>query len=133
MDLTITTESFGMSDHSWLGSAHGVDSARSVTLDLSKIDSDLIANGYVPSGLPLAKVSATGLYGQYDDEALDGRATLVGFLVEAVKAVSGHTPSGAILEHGAVKADRLPAEIDANGVADIAGRIIVRNFVGGGS
>ena len=133
MDLTITTESFGMSDHSWLGSAHGVDSARSVTLDIAKIDSDFVASGYAPSGLPLGVVTATGLYGQYDGDASDGRQTLVGFLVEAVKAVTGHKASGAILEHGVVKADRLPAEIDANGVADVAGRIIVHNFVGGGS
>ena len=66
MDLTLRTETFGQDDQSWLGSAHGTDTARSITLDTSAFTANThYPNGFLPSGLPLAKITASGKYGPY--------------------------------------------------------------------
>lgn len=66
MNLSPVTESFQSDDQSWLGSAHGTDMARSITLDVSAFTSGThYPNGYFPSGLKLGKISASGLYGPY--------------------------------------------------------------------
>lgn len=66
MLLTPTTETFGVEDQSWLGSAHGTTSCQSVTLDTSAFSSSVhYPNGYFISGTPLAKITASGLYGPY--------------------------------------------------------------------
>lgn len=66
MDLRPRTESFQSDDQSWLGSAHGTDAPRSITLDTSAFTSGThYPNGFFPSGLPLGKITATGKYGPY--------------------------------------------------------------------
>mgnify|MGYP000054630221 CR=1 FL=1 len=55
MFLTQTSETFQNEDQSWLGSARGTDSTRSVTLKTSTFTSGThYPNGYLPSGLALA-------------------------------------------------------------------------------
>lgn len=127
MDLSLRTETFLQDDQSWLGSAHGTDTARSITLDVSKfIGGTHYPDGYLKSGLPLGKVTASGKYGPYDGSAADGRDTLIGFLFTAVKAPAVNTTpvSGAMLLHCFVVEAKLPAAVDANGKADVAGRVI---------
>lgn len=127
MDLTLTTESFGQDDQSWLASAHGTDSARTITLDTSAFTAGThYPDGYFPSGLPLGKITASGLYGPYDGAAVDGTETLAGFLFTSVKAPSASTvdPQAAMLWHGAVVEARLPVAVDAAGKTDVAGRIV---------
>jgi len=126
MNLNPVTETFQNEDQRWLGSAHGTSSGESITLDTSVFTAGThYPNGYFPSGLPLGKITATGLYGPYDDAASDGRQTLVGFLFCTVDApaVSTQDPQGALLWHGKVVEARLPIAVDANGKADVAGRI----------
>lgn len=126
MDLSQTTETFGSDDQSWLGSSHGTQATESVVLDTSTFTAGThYPDGYFKSGLPLAKITATGKYGPYDDAAVDGRAVLVGFLFAAVKAPAVTTidPAGAMLTHGKVRSARLPVAVDANGQADVAGSI----------
>lgn len=126
MNLAQTTESFGQDDQSWLASAHGTDTARSITLDTSAFTSGThYPNGYFPSGLPLGQITATGLYGPYNDASVDGTEVLAGFLMTAVDAPSVNTidPQGALLWHGAVVEAKLPVAVDAAGQADVAGRI----------
>lgn len=126
MDLSVRTETFGQDDQTWIAAAHGIDLARSVTLDTSAFTSGThYPNGYFRSGTPLAKITASGLYGPYDDAAVDGRAVLAGFLVSPVKAPSATTTDvgAALYEHGRVVEANLPIAIDANGKADVAGRI----------
>ena len=126
MDLSIKTETFGQDDQSWLGSAHGTDNARSITLDTSAFTPGThFPGGYFLSGLPLGRITATRLFGPYDDAATDGRNTLVGFLLTAVRAptVSATDVQGALLDHGRVIEARLPVAVDAAGKADVAGRI----------
>lgn len=68
MNLTPVKKTFGNEDQSWMGSAHGSNSARSITLDISKFTSGThYPNGYLPSGLPLAKIASSGKYGPYTD------------------------------------------------------------------
>ncbi|WP_262391504.1 head decoration protein [Nocardiopsis sp. CNR-923] len=87
MDLTVRTEGFAQDDQSWLGSAHGTNMARSITLDTSMFTAGThYPDGYFPSGLALGRITASGLYGPYDDGAIDGRETLSGFLFTATRA-----------------------------------------------
>lgn len=124
MNLSPTTETFGQDDQSWLASAHGTDTARPLTLDTSAfVPATHYPNGYFPSGLPLGRITATGLFGPYDNTAADGREVLAGFLFTAVSAPSVNTidPQGALFWHGAVVEAKLPRPVDAAGKADVAG------------
>jgi hypothetical protein len=227
MDLSTRTETFAVDDQSWLGSRHGLGEAVSVTLDTSAFTPSLhYPDGMFKSGIGLAKITATGLYGPYnvtdevqtitevgsgltsftltysgqttasiDDQATaaevqaalealsniapgdvtvtgnpggvytvtfggtladtnvaqmtatptggtgtvtiatttaggaegtGGLETLVGFLAFSVKAPAATTTDvvGAMFDHCKVVNSKLPIPIDANGRADVAGRII---------
>lgn len=129
MDLGIRTETFGRGDHRWLGSRHGTDICRPCTIDLSTfVEQTHYADGYLPSGTPLALIEADGTFGLYDPEAVDGREKFVGHLLDDVSTKGGN-PIGALYEHGRVNRDLLPFPIDDAAVADAAGRII---YVGEG-
>ena len=127
MDLSVVTETFGQDDQSWIGAAHGIDLARSITLDTSAFtEATHYPDGYILSGTPLGRITATGLYGPYDNTtpATDGREVLAGFLLTPTKATSGGADVGAALyEHGRIVEDNLPIAIDAGGKVDVAGRI----------
>lgn len=125
MDLSVVTETFGQDDQSWIGAAHGIDLARSITLDTSAFTAAThYPDGYMRSGTPLARITASGLYGPYDNAALDGREVLAGFLLTPTKLKNGGADVGAALyEHGRVVETNLPIAIDAAGKADVAGRI----------
>lgn len=127
MDLSVRTETYGQDDQSWLGSAHGTDAARTITLDVSAFTAGThYPDGFFPSGLPLGKITASGLYGPYNNGASDGTEVLAGFLFTAVKAPATTTTdvAGALLEHGRVVESRLPIAVDAAGKSDVAGRIV---------
>ncbi len=65
-DISVRTENFQVEDASWLGSAHGTDSTESISLDVSAFTANThYPNGYLFSGIPLAKITASGLYGPY--------------------------------------------------------------------
>jgi hypothetical protein len=127
MDLSLTTETFGQDDQSWLGSQHGTDAARTITLDVSKFtEGTHYPDGYLTSGIVLGKVTATGEYGPYDGTAGDGRETAAGFLFQAVKTPAVNTTPvvAAILEHGKVIQSTLPFQagagsLDAAGITDL--------------
>lgn len=136
MDLTKRTENFSVEDRSWLGSAHGTEATRSITLDTTLFaDATWPMEGdqrVIPSGIALGRVTATGLYGPYSNAAVDGREVLAGHLFNSTKAksaaVAGARVGAPLLEHGVVVEARLPANhgVDAAGRADAAGRIIYR-------
>lgn len=66
MNLNPTVQTFGAEDQSWLGSAHGTDAARSITLDTSAFTSGThYPGGYFLSGIPLGLITATQRYGPY--------------------------------------------------------------------
>ncbi|KUN16508.1 K structural protein [Streptomyces antibioticus] len=129
MDLSLKVESFTQDKRNWLGSAHGTDAPVSVTLDVSKFTAGThYPDGYIKSGIPLGKVTATGLYGPYDDAASDGRQTAVGFLFTAqdvnARGVASTKVVGSMLLHCFIREAKLPVAIDAAGKTDVAGRII---------
>lgn len=126
MDLSIRSETFAADDQTWLGSAHGTSSGRSITLDTSAFtEATHYPDGFFVSGLPLGKITATGKYAPYDDAAVNGAETLVGFLLSPVKAPAVTTTDvvGALLIHGIIVDANLPVAVDAAGKADVAGRI----------
>ncbi|MGW1553916.1 head decoration protein [Streptomyces sp. NPDC002346] len=129
MDLSLKTESFTQDRRDWLGSTHGTDAPVSASLDVSKFTSGThYPDGYIKSGVPLGKITATGLYGPYDDAAVDGRQTLVGFLFTAqdvnARRVTSTKVVGSMLVHCFIREAKLPVAVDAAGKADVAGRII---------
>ena len=132
MLIAQTTETFQNENQEWLGTAHGTDMCRSITLDTSMFTAGThYPNGYFPSGLPLGVITGTGqggvvgLFGPYSDAATDGRQTLVGFLLCSQDAPSVTTVDvpASIYEHGRVVESKLPIAIDAAGRTDCAGRI----------
>lgn len=128
MDLSTRSEVFKADDQSWLGSAHGTDSARSITLDTSAFTAAThYPDGFFPSGTPLGEITATGLYGPWTDAAVDGTGVLAGFLLTPVRAPLDNAVDvqGALLDHGRVVTDNLPIAVTPSAVAaDVAGRII---------
>lgn len=130
MNLGLITESFSQDRRDWLAGDHGTDIALSVTLDVTKFTAGThYPDGYVKSGIPLGKITTGGKYGPYDDTAVDGRQTLVGFLFTGVEVVTrrGATLSsavGSMLVHCAVKESKLPVAVDAAGKTDLASRVI---------
>ncbi|MEU3730013.1 head decoration protein [Streptomyces sp. NPDC033538] len=129
MDLSLKTESFTQDRRDWLGSAHGTDVPVSVTLDVATFDAEThYPDGFIKSGIPLGEITATSLYGPYDDTAVDGRETLVGFLFTAqdvnARRVASTKVVGSMLWHGAIREAKLPVPVDVNGKADVRGVIV---------
>lgn len=128
MDISTKVVTVGADDQSWLGSAHGTDDARPITLDVSAFTAGThYPNGYFPSGLPLGQITASGKYGPYNDAASDGTNVLAGFLLTPVDLrIPVDTTidvGGALFEHGRVIEANLPIDVNANGKADVAGSI----------
>jgi len=117
MDLTLTTEVFGQDDQSWLASAHGTDTGRTITLDLSTFtESTHYPDGYIKSGYAL-KLLSGGKYGLFSVGDDDTEA-IAGHLLTAVRVPAGATKvAGALLWHGAVIVAKLPHTVDAAGQA----------------
>jgi hypothetical protein len=122
-DISVSTTGYQVENRSWLLSAHGTDPGAnpSVTLDVSKFTAGThYPNGYIPSGIALGKVTATGLYGPYDGAASDGRETASGLLFSTLGVRTGATKiGGALVIHGFVKESKLPFAIDTAGKADL--------------
>ncbi|PZG20605.1 head decoration protein [Nonomuraea aridisoli] len=127
MDLTLRTESWGQDDASWLGSSHGTDAGRSITLDTSTFTpATHYPDGYFPSGLPLGLITDGGKYGPYDAAATDGRQVLAGFLLDSVQAPASDAVDvvGALLDHGRVIVAKLPVDFEAPAAASDATTIV---------
>lgn len=125
-DISVRSTSYGVDDRAWLIGQHGVDITPSVTLDISKFTKNThYPDGYIKSGQPLGIVTATGLYGPYDNSASDGREVCRGLLFSFVRAIdpsNGNTlvkVGGARFVHGLVKESKLPVAIDSAGKADL--------------
>lgn len=79
MNLSQTTTVFGVDDQSWLGSAHGTQSLKTITLDTSAftVSTHYTAlGGHFKSGIPLAKLDG-GLYGPYGGRANESQSATV--------------------------------------------------------
>lgn len=114
----LKTETFGVGDQSWLGSTHGIGNARSEKLDISTFTAGThYPNGYIPSGLPVAKVG--GVLVPYDatEGTVTGAGILAGFVLADVRVNGGEDLNVALIDHGRVKTSRLPVAFSAPAAA----------------
>ena len=127
-DITVTTKQSQVEKRSWLLSPHGTEpgTTPSVTLDITKFTAGThYPNGYIPSGIVLGIVTATGMAGPYDPAASDGTETAVGHLFSSLTVNAGSTKvGGAYLVHGFVRRSKLPlssgtGSLDAAAEADL--------------
>ena len=111
-------------DPSWLYSPHGVNANLTATLDISLFTAQThYADGFIPSGTPLARKASTGLYGPYSG-ANDDLGVCAGFLYAPLQVGAGtERVTGALYHHGVVVEANLPLSIDSNGKADLAGAV----------
>lgn len=125
-NIQVTKTTYQSENRSWLASPHGTEPGAnpSVTLDVSKFTAGThYPNGYIASGTVLGKVTATGLYGPYDNAATDGREVAAGHLLASLNVGTLTEIGGAILIHGFVTEAKLPANhgLDANAKTDLRG------------
>jgi hypothetical protein len=140
-DISVTKTSFQAENRSWyLGTADDPGFTLSGKLDVSAFTAaSHYPNGYIPSGIVLGRITATGLYAPYDDafdadpatagQQGDGREVAVGLLFSSVKvpnlADTTIDVGGAILVAFApIKVSQLPipAGTAGGGFLDAAGQ-----------
>lgn len=103
------TETFTSGDQSWIGTSHALRNARTELLDISTFTAGThYPNGYVPSGLPVAKVG--GVLVPYDatEGTTTGAGVLAGFVLTDQPVVGSSDFSVPLYDHGRVKSSKLP-------------------------
>lgn len=108
MDLSVRNESFGAGDQTWLGSAHGTSSARTVTINRSALTKAThFPENRLKSGFPLALVA--GKCVPYNAAGSGGTEVLAGFLFtdQSVKDTGGDIVAP-LLDHGRIRLSKLP-------------------------
>lgn len=121
MDIQpMTTTETVTADRRWLRNLHGSGMNTTITLDVSKFTSGthyLPASAKTPqavfkSGLPLGKITASGLYAPYKSGASDGTEILAGLLATDTHFNPASTKvGGALLVHGDVDLAKLPVAL----------------------
>jgi hypothetical protein len=127
-----TTETTVTADRAWLLSTFGTETNKTITLDLSKFTSGThytaAANGLpnlIPSGTPLGKVTASGLYAPYASGASDGTQTFAGLLETETAFNTGSTKVGAALRIvGDVDVSKLPVAFTVPAAANRTDHIV---------
>lgn len=99
MNLSPSVEAFGSTAPAWLGSAHGAEYARTVTLNLENF---ALFDDIIPSGVPL-KEDADGRFSPVEAAG----DALAGFLLTE-QANKGGYQVAPMVWHGLIKTDRLP-------------------------
>ncbi|MGG2460600.1 head decoration protein [Streptomyces sp. RGM 3693] len=121
-----TTSVTVTANRDWLASRHGTDSTETITLDLAKLTKNthyvesphVQPHGYVRSGVPIGRVTASGLYGAYDPTAEDGRQIFAGVVYAEAPLTPGATlVPAALLWHGTVHTAKIPGGIDPAKIA----------------
>lgn len=106
----LRTETIGTGDMSWLDSAHGLPNARTVTIDISAFTAGThYPNGYIPSGTPVALVSA-GIVGPYTvlEATTTGLGILAGFILTDVAVNGADDFAAPMIDHGRVNVAKVP-------------------------
>lgn len=133
INLDVTTDSWGVGSKEWLKNRKGLDTCRSITVDFSLFNALHYVNGYIPSGIALGKLTATGFYGPYSPALANGLDVNAGHMLNdaRVKDSKGNafTKDGAALFwEGIVDLSKLPTftgaaatlgVIDANAKTDL--------------
>lgn len=109
MQLSPRVETWSAGNLSWLGSAHGTDAGRTITINVTAAAAKIV-NGYIKSGEPLAIVS--GLAVPYNSGGSGGTEVLAGFLLNDVPVVTGAGNAvAALLDHGRIILSKLPSAV----------------------
>ncbi|MFI5505195.1 Uncharacterised protein [Corynebacterium kutscheri] len=102
MQFNVKTEKWGSGSQKWLGSAHGTDVARSVTIDGTKLAG---FTDMIPSGTPLKKSEAHGKY----EPVTSAEDKLAGFLLtDQSLTTKGADVIAPMIWHGRIRAQFLP-------------------------
>lgn len=122
MSIQPYTTSVQLTAHrDWLASRHGTDSTETITLDLTTLSKNVHyveptasqPHGYVRSGVPVGRITDSGLYGLYDPEATDGRQVLAGLVYAEAPFTPGVTKvPAALFWHGTVNTAKIPGGIN---------------------
>jgi hypothetical protein len=112
MDLSQRSEAFTSDDQSWLGSRDGTDVPQTCTIKTSTVtEATYFPDGYIPSGMPIAKFTSGGNAGKYtvlNTSASDGSETLVGYTLTAIPVPDATKDVvGAYIYRGRIKVNRL--------------------------
>lgn len=131
MDISVQpTEVWTAEDRSWLGSRDGTEVTQTITLKVSAFTANThYPNGYIPSGTVLGKITATGLYGPYNNAASDGTEVAAGFLFNSTKVRTGGANVGAPLHwRGVIRESRLPTNhgLDSAAKTDLAAKFMFK-------
>lgn len=105
----LKSETIGGGDQSWLGSGHGINNARTEVLNLSAFTAGThYPNGYLPSGFPIAIIA--GLVVPYDVTVgtTTGAGILAGHVLTDQPIVGSVNFAVPVLDHGRVKAAKVP-------------------------
>lgn len=122
MDLTPRRSEVPGSDYRWLASSHGVDAAKSGTIDFDKLTPQTdIPNGYIQSGFAVGKSPTTGKLEPYD---YGTSYSVVGFVVENT-AVNGGDVSVAYMVHGQINNDFLPFPLSSDGIGEFEDSFVI--------
>ncbi|MDX3205140.1 MULTISPECIES: head decoration protein [Streptomyces] len=122
----LTTTQTVTDDRTWLASLDGVHEAQTITIDTSKLTAGTHYTAgtsnqprhVIKSGLPLGKITTSGLYAPYNSAASDGTQVLAGFLVAETAFTPGSVKTaGALLWRGEVYASKLPVTFSAPAAA----------------
>ena len=105
----LRSEVFGSGNLAWLASAHGINDARTESIDISAFTAGThYPDGYIPSGTAVAKVG--GLLVPYDgtEGTVTGAGVLAGHILFDQPVVGTQDFPAPLLDHGRVKAANVP-------------------------
>lgn len=105
----LRSETLGVGDQSWLGSAHAIWNCRTETVNVAAFTpATHFPNGFIPSGTPVAKVA--GLLVPYDktEATVTGAGVLAGHIYTDQPVVGTQNFAAPLLDHGRVKAAKVP-------------------------
>jgi hypothetical protein len=122
MDLGPTVTTIVSDETAWDASSKGDGTTRSIKLDVSAFSSsNHYPNGYLKSGICIAKNTSPGMWEPYANGGDNGTGDAVGFLHKRVKVSSGTaTPGGALKWEGVVKTSELPTNHGMDAAAKTA-------------
>lgn len=117
-------------NRSWLRGPHGTDPGANANITLHiPAFTGLYPNGFVPSGIVVGKITASGKFGPYDATATDGTETAAGLLFGSLSIEAGATVvGGALVNHAYANAAKLPIQT-GKGALDAAARAELTHII----
>lgn len=118
----LTSTTFGHASASFLASEHIMVKRIGITLDADLMSADGNGNKFLMAGTAIGKVTASSLYGPYNDGLGDGREVGVGLLLNDVNLRYGDVHAAIMIHGSAIEARCIG--VDANFKTDVKGAII---------